>query len=191
MYKHLVIVGAGGHGQAIADLALSISAFQKISFLDDAYPKNSHAVGLSIVGNTDTLFLDEFEFDACIVAIGNNRVRELVIQRILSEKLPLINLIHPKAFVSNFAQLGLGIAIMAGAVIGTNAKLGLGSLVNANATVDHDCILEPFSHLGVGVQLAGGVYIGKSSWLQAGCSAGYFVKIDNNLIIPPGTALVS
>ena len=37
MYTHLVIVGAGGHGQAIADLALSLNKFHKISFLDDSY----------------------------------------------------------------------------------------------------------------------------------------------------------
>ena len=75
MYKHLIIVGSGGHGQAVADLALFTGDFEKVSFVDDSFPKNMRALGLDIVGNSDSLFSGLIDFDACIVAIGNNRVR--------------------------------------------------------------------------------------------------------------------
>jgi hypothetical protein len=41
MYKHLLIVGSGGHGQSVADLALSSGQFEKVSFVDDSYPSLS------------------------------------------------------------------------------------------------------------------------------------------------------
>ena len=189
MYKHLVIVGSGGHGQAVSDLAISSGEFEKISFVDDSFPKNTKALNLDIIGTSDSLFASAFEFDACIVAISNNSVRKKLVVNISDNRLPLISLIHPKAWVSDYAEVALGVVVMAGAVVGTNAKLGVGALVNANATVDHDCVLDEFAHIGVGVSLAGGVRIGKSAWLQAGCSAGYFVDVADGKVVDTGTIL--
>lgn len=189
MHNHLIIIGAGGHGQAIADLALSLNRFNEISFLDDSYPENTSAIGLSIIGKSSALFDGNLNYDSCFVAIGNNKIRKLIVTRIIENKLPLINLIHPKAWVSDFAVVKEGCAVMAGAIVGTNAKLGLASLVNANATVDHDCVLHKFSHLGVGVQLAGGVEIGESAWLQSGCCAGYGVKVLEQRVFSPGSTI--
>lgn len=190
MYKHLIIVGSGGHGQAVADLALSLGEFEKVSFVDDSFPENAEALNLPIIGKSNSLFDSLFEFDACIVAIGNNEVRSKLLKKISDYCLPLISLIHPKSWVSDYAKVNLGVVVMVGAVVGTNAKLGLGSLVNANATVDHDCILDDFAHIGVGVNLAGGVKVGKAAWVQAGCSAGYNVEIDDKELITPGTIIV-
>jgi len=189
MFKHLVIIGAGGHGQAIADLALSLRKFSKISFLDDSYPKNNAVLGIPVIGNSSYLFNEELDFDSCFVAIGNNAIRKLMVCKIIENDFPLVSLVHPRAWASEFAEISRGCAVMAGAVVGTSAKLGLASLVNANATVDHDCILHKFSHLGVGVQLAGGVEVGEEAWLQSGCSAGYGVKVTSQSVCAPGQAI--
>lgn len=191
MYNHLIIVGAGGHGQAVADLALSTGNFEKVSFVDDCYPGKKIALGLPICGKAESLLNNTLKFDSCFVAIGNNIVREKIINQILELELPLVNLVHPKAWVSCFAELAGGVAVMAGAVVGTNTKLALGSLINANATIDHDCVLHEYAHIGVGVQLAGGVHIGPSAWLQAGTCAGYFVNVKPSVIHPPGSVLIS
>jgi sugar O-acyltransferase (sialic acid O-acetyltransferase NeuD family) len=190
MYKHLVIIGSGGHGQSVADLALSSDDFEQVSFVDDSFPDNKEALNLAILGKIDTLFNNTIEFDACIVAIGNNAVRKEVIEKIFENDLPIVSMIHPESWVSDYAEVALGVLVMAGAVVGTNAKLGLGSLINANATIDHDCILDDFSHIGVGVNLAGGVKIGASAWVQAGSSAGYNVEVGEKEIITPGTILI-
>lgn len=189
MYKHLVIVGSGGHGQAVADLALSLGRFEKISFADDSFPENTKALDLDIIGNSDVLFSGTLEFDSCIVAIGNNNVRRKLVEKIIGNSLPLVSLIHPKAFVSDYAEIAPGVVVMAGSVVGTNAKLNLGTLINANSTVDHDCFLDEFAHIGVGVNLAGGVKVGKGAWLQAGCSAGYFIEVTDGASFKPGTVL--
>lgn len=191
MYKHLIIVGSGGHGQAVADLALSSGDFKKISFVDDSYLDNTKALGLNILGNSDSLFAGVLDFDACIVAIGNNKVREKLVNKIIQHNLPLVSLVHSRAWVSDFTLIGLGVVVMAGAVVGTNTKLAVGSLVNANATIDHDCVLESFAHVGVGVQLAGGVEIGHSAWIQVGSCAECFVKVDSGSVIKPGSKLLT
>lgn len=191
MTKSLVIVGAGGHGQAVADLAELTGDYHEICFLDDSFPTSEYAIGKPILGTIETLFSGKLSCDDVFVAIGNNKIRKSIIQRIIESGLSLVSLIHPKAFVSKYATIEGGVAVMAGAIIGTNAKLKVGALVNASATVDHDCILQDYSHIGVGVQLAGGVEVAQASWLQAGSCAGYFIKTEPGVVYPPGTVLTN
>lgn len=191
MKKSLVIVGAGGHGQSVADLAELTGNYHKISFVDDSFPGSKFAIGKTILGTIETLFSGKLSFDEVFVAIGNNSIRKSIIEKTIKSNLSLTSLIHPRACVSRYASVGPGVAVMAGAVIGTNAQLKVGALVNANATIDHDCVLHDYSHVGVGVQLAGGVELASGCWLQAGCCAGYFVKTEPETVYPPGTVLTN
>jgi sugar O-acyltransferase (sialic acid O-acetyltransferase NeuD family) len=185
----LVIVGAGGHGKAIADLAESLCVWSEIVFVDDSYPDTKEAMGFRIVGKTGDIYEGSFKNSSFIVAIGNNIVRMKLVKEITSNGMNLISITHPTAIVSKYAIIGAGVAIMAGAIVGTNASLADGCLINANSTVDHDCILESGAHLGVGVQIAGGVCIGAKAWLQAGVSAGYHTIVGEEEVIPTGTSL--
>lgn len=45
---------------------------------------------------------------------------------------------------------------MAGAIVGTEARLGDGVIVNCAAVVDHHCRVGDFGHLGVNAAMAGG-----------------------------------
>ncbi|MBV1911897.1 MAG: acetyltransferase [Kangiellaceae bacterium] len=189
MHKFLVIIGAGGHGQAVADLAAISEKWNRIAFVDDCYPEKREALGYEIIGKINSIYEGEMSDNFFVVAIGNNKTRSLLIEDINEAKLKLVSLIHPNAWVSKHATIGKGVAVMACAVVGTNAILGDGCLINANATVDHDCKLEVGAHLGVGVHLAGGVVVGKNAWLQAGSCAGYHVIVEPGVTIPTGVAL--
>lgn len=120
IYKHLIIVGSGGHGQAIADLTLSTGNFERVSFVDDYFPQNTKALNLDVIGNTDFLFSNALQFDSCIVAIGNNTIRRKLIEKISKHDFLLVSLIHPTSWVSDYADVGLGVVVMAGAIVGTD-----------------------------------------------------------------------
>ena len=53
----------------------------------------------------------------------------------------IATLIHPKAVVSNSAEIAAGCVVMAGAVINGGTKLCKGSIVNTSSSVDHDCVI--------------------------------------------------
>jgi UDP-3-O-[3-hydroxymyristoyl] glucosamine N-acyltransferase len=78
---------------------------------------------------------------------------------------------------------------MAGAIVGTQARLGEGVIVNAAAVVDHDCTVEPFGHLGVNACMAGGTTLGTGAWMQAGSSLGYSVAVPAWEVLRPGESL--
>lgn len=187
--RTLLIVGAGGHGKAVAEAALLSGEWPRIAFADDRWPALREAFGWPVVSDVAGLAVLKVAVAGAIAAVGNNAVREQWGKVIRATGLPLVTVVHPRACVSSAACIGAGTAIMALAMVGVDATIGEGAIVNANATVDHDASLGDFAHLGVGVQLAGGVKVGARVWLQAGCSAGYQVVVGEGVICAPGTVL--
>ncbi|MDA7088500.1 acetyltransferase [Pseudomonas sp. SA3-5] len=187
--RTLVIIGAGGHGKAVAEAALLSGEWQQIAFVDDRWPALSETFGWPVVSDVAGVAALAIHAVGAIAAVGNNAVREQWVKAIRAAGLPLVTVVHPRACVSAAATIGTGTAIMALAMVGVDAVIGEGAIVNAHATVDHDASLGDFAHLGVGVQLAGGVKIGAWAWLQAGCSAGYRVVVADGVVCAPGTVL--
>lgn len=120
----LLILGAGQYGLVAKEVAEVMGCFTQIDFLDD---HSEIAIGkLNDIEN--------MEYDAAFVAIGNPAVRSQWLQRI--DK--LATLIHPKAVISPSAVIGEGSIFEAGTVISTDAKIGKGTIVMANSVVGHN-----------------------------------------------------
>ncbi|WNI75523.1 PglD-related sugar-binding protein [Enterobacter ludwigii] len=184
---NLMILGAGGHGRTLYEMA-RLLGYEDIVFLDD---NTSPIVDTNklIIGKISELKSHIKNTNHIAIGIGNNKVREQLFRQLISLGISPVTLIHPFAFVSPSATIAHGAVVLAGAVVGANAKLGAGTIVNSHSTVDHDSILDDFAHLGVGVHLAGGAVIGKSAFLQAGTAGGYNAKVDDYSVCPAGTIL--
>lgn len=189
--RKLLVLGAGGHGKAVAEVALLSGEWQQVIFLDDRWPEINLVCGMPVVGDLSHLAEKAGATDGAIAAVGNNGLRRAWQEKITASGISLVSVVHPRACVSASASIGPGSAIMSLAVVGAEARLGQGVIINAGAVADHDVTLGDYAHLGVGVCLAGGVAVGAAAWLQAGCSAGYGVVIEPGLVIEPGKALIA
>ena len=78
---------------------------------------------------------------------------------------------------------------MACAIVGTEAQLGAGVIVNCGAVVDHDCRVDDFGHLGVNAAMAGSSVLGRSAWMQAGSVLGYGAIVEAGRVLGPGEAV--
>jgi sugar O-acyltransferase (sialic acid O-acetyltransferase NeuD family) len=185
----LLIIGAGGHGQSVAEAAELIGQFQVVGFTDDALAVGALVSGYPVLGSAVDLSGYAAVCDQVFVAIGNNALRADLVDRLLQAGLSLATVVHQKAVVSPRAQLGAGSAVMAGAVVGTEAVLGQGVIVNCGAVVDHHARVEDFGHVGVGACMAGGSVLGVKGWMQAGSALGYGVTIRAETILKPGEAV--
>lgn len=184
----LLIIGAGGHGRSVAEAATLQQHYQVIGFLDDGCAPGTKVLGWSVLGMVTDVHMMTSHADAVIVAVGNNAVRERLVQQVLASGLPLATVVHPFSAVSPSAVLAPGCAVMAAAVVGTEATLGVATIVNAGAVVDHHAVVDEFGHLGVGAVMAGGTRLGRAAWLQPGCALGYGVSIAAGQVSSPGTA---
>ncbi|MCU4311789.1 acetyltransferase [Acinetobacter variabilis] len=171
--KNLLILGAGGFGQSIAEVAALSAQWQQIYFVDDRWPEQKQVGQYSIISNIQNLSQLQQENVEAIVAVGNNQIRQKWQQLLLDLSIPLATIIHPQAVISPSAQIGQGVSIMAGCIIGTNTIIQDGVLLNIGTLLDHDVVIEHFSHLSVGVNIAGGQRIPSGSFLEVGTRIGH------------------
>lgn len=132
--KSLLIVGAGGYGQIVKEIAEE-SGYAKVDFLDDA---NSASVGK--LCDIDKLQKD---YDYCTVAIGDSDIRETIVNKIQKPA----TIIHPRAVVSKSARIDDFCVVEANAVINANAHIGRSSFICAGSVVNHDAHVGHFCQI--------------------------------------------
>lgn len=154
--KRLVILGAGGYGRTVADVAHQLGYTTIV--LDDADP--AHPL------TTFSSYIDENT--SFIPAFGNNAFRLEWINRIEESRGQLVTLIHPTAYVSPTATINQGTVILPHAIVNTNVVVGKGCIINLGAIVDHGCVLEEGVHICISAIVKGENRIEKCSKIEAG-----------------------
>ena len=184
----LLIIGAGGHGKVIADIAEKVGGYKEIAFLDDGNAKE--CMGYKVVGGVSDLgeYISSHDI---FVAIGNSRVRKAIVENLLSVGANVPILIHPSAVIAREVTIDKGTAIMAGAVINPCSRIGKGVIVNTCSSVDHDCEIGDYSHLAVGVRVAGTVKIGEGVFFGAGSTIKNNVNVCEDCIIGAGGVVIN
>lgn len=181
--SNLLILGAGGFGRTVAEAALLSGEWEKVDFVDDSYPNHNVPSGYNIVGHSKDLPILLPSYSGFVVAIGNNRIRSEKLHELEMLGAKIVNIYHPRAFVSERAEVGLGTLVMAGVTIGAHSIIGRGCILNPNSVADHDSVMEDFSHLGVGAVMAGTSILKQGAWLRAGVALTYGDVVGEWLVV--------
>lgn len=187
--KKLYIIGAGGHGKVVADIAKK-NGYTDIQFLDDGVKGN---IGnYSIVGTSqDIQKLHSINKEAdFFIAIGSNIIREKIFNQLKKYGVTPPVLKHPTSVIDETVQIGEGTVVMANVVMNASTVIGKGSIINTASTIDHDCCIDDFVHISPGVHVAGTVHIGKKSWLGIGSTVINNVHICDDVIVGAGSVVV-
>ena len=140
----LIILGAGGFGRTVADVAAQTGAYDAILFLDD----NSQAedvigkcMDFSAFADENTIFYPAF---------GNNEGRVLWMNRLRENGCKVATIVHPTAYVSPTVRMAEGNAVLPHAIINTGCEIKPGCIINCGAIVDHGCVIEEGVHVCLG-----------------------------------------
>lgn len=182
--NRLIIVGAGGHGKVIADIALK-NGYDDICFVDDNI--KGDVTGFLVVGKVaDIERLNDGKTDF-IIGIGNNAVRKSIAEKYAVN---WVSLIHPSAQLAFGSKIGNGTVVMANAVINACASVGRHCIVNSGAIVEHDNEIEDYVHLSPRVALGGTVRVGALTHIGIGATVSNNVRICENSVIGAGAVVV-
>ena len=199
----ILIIGAGGHAQVIADLILCRARLgenvQLLGFVDDNPSLlGRERLGVKVLGLIAQA--TEFEPEAVIVGIGDNVTRARVYQQLKARGATFGTAIHPRAVIADNVEMGEGSVVFANAVINTGSIVGPNVIVNTGATIDHHARIGAHVHITPGVHLGGTVTVEEGAFLGIGSSvipnrtigawstvgAGAVVNHD----VPPNTTVV-
>lgn len=189
MKNKLAILGAGGHGKVVADIAQKLE-WSEIIFFDDNYDLSTNSTWF-LAGGSSELISALHDYDGVIVAVGNNNIRwekHLQLKRLGAK---LVSIISGDAVVSRYCQIGLGTVVMPGSIINIESCIGEASIVNTATTIDHECSIGYATHLSPGSNLSGNVRIGNFTWIGTGASIKNNVSIGSNAIVGTGSVVVA
>lgn len=182
--NRLVIVGAGGHGKVIADIALK-NGYTDISFVDDN--ATGKCLNFPIIGTSEKLKAMNDTKTDFVIAVGNNHIRKKIAE---SHDLNWVKLIHPSAQIAYGVEIGEGTVVMAGVVINSDAKVGMHCIINSCAVIEHDNRLGDFVHISPNAVLGGTVYVGDNTHVGIGTTVRNNVTIGENTVIGAGAVVV-
>jgi sugar O-acyltransferase (sialic acid O-acetyltransferase NeuD family) len=185
--NNLVIIGASGHGKVIADIAEMVG-YTDIVFLDDNAAVKSCGEYAVAGGCNKILAYKNSDF---VVAIGNAKIRRIILTKLAEEGLHIVSLIHPAAVIAPSVKIGSGTVVMAGAVVNPYAEIGQGCIINTCASVDHDCLLGNFVHISVGAHIAGTVTIRDNTWVGAGAVIINDIEVIEDCTVGAGAVVIA
>lgn len=158
----LIIIGAGGHGQAVGEMALKLNKYlttdgnENIIFLDDRYKDVKDkkqiygAVHYTISGMCSDFkkYVDNnTEF---YPAFGENKTRLKWKEEICCAGGKLATIIHPSAYIAKSVIIKSGTVIFPYAMVNTGCIIGSACIINMGAIVDHGCVLNDACHINAG-----------------------------------------
>lgn len=154
--KRIILLGAGGYGSVVADIAEQLG--YEIIQLDDAdvnHPLDSYVE-----------YIDEgIEF---IPTFGNNAFRMEWINKLKSSGARIATLVHQSAYVSPKVRIEEGVVVLPKAVINTDVTVGRGCIINLGAMIDHGCVIEEGVHVCLGAILKAENRVQALSKIEAG-----------------------
>ena len=115
--RKLWIIGAGGHGKVVADIAKKTGRYEEIAFLDDGKAAGETCGSHVIRGRLSDGLLADTTDRRFFVAVGNASVRRKITKQLKAAGAKIPVLIHPDAVIAEDCRIGEGTVVMAGTVI--------------------------------------------------------------------------
>ena len=190
--NHLIIVGAGGLGREVLQYAREAFAgqYEIKGFLDDnpkELEQRGYDLGVSILGGTQTYYPDKN--DHFLVAIGDPKLRQKLVERLSERGAQFATLVHPRAYIAPSAKIAAGCIISPFATVATFTKLEPHVVLGFYAHVGHDShvgiygVLSPYAAINGGVMLEKRVFLGTHATVTPGLTIGEDVQIAAGSVV--------
>ena len=197
MKKNLLIIGAGEHAKVVIENVLEQNKYKIVGMINFNHSeKKNQYFGVKVVCNIKQLdqFINKFNQTSKINFIlgvgtvrGNMSIREKIYKQIEKKLFP-VNVINPKAHISQFAKIGKGNLIEAFAKVSAGAKLGNNCVIESFSGIHHDQKIGNNVFIATNVAFAGSS-IGDNCLICDGVSIGFKKNIGKNSIILDGTRI--
>jgi len=184
--KTLIIWGTGAHaGSLLASLKrLPCLPFTEVVCISDLPEMPAHWQGLRVLGNRNvlqTLSLSEY---AVFPAVGLPHLRRCLHQHLDALGFQIPSIVDPSAIIEPGVSIGPGCFVRAYCVIGYEAQVAEGVLLNSGAHISHNSQIGAYASLFPGARTLGhsvletGVLLGANAVVAPGCRVGAWSRVS-------------
>lgn len=192
MAGRLLILGAGGHGRAVADLARACG-FTVAGFTDRS--SSAGSPGNPVLGTDAELaaLIRPQQIDGGVVGVGNTALvrRAQLYDVLVAAGVPQPALVHPRAVASPSSEVGAGTVVFAGSVLGSGVGIGMNAVLYSGVVVEHECMIGDHAYLSPGVILSGQVTVEAGAFLGAGAVVLPGLRIGARAVVAAGAVVTA
>jgi sugar O-acyltransferase (sialic acid O-acetyltransferase NeuD family) len=186
-----MILGAGGHGQVVADILRAQEAAGEplhfVGYLDDTPAADELTSGPILGASRDW---SSIEHDLVIVAIGQNRIRKGHFDALAAAGADFATAKHPATVIAPGVRIGGGTMLCAGAIVSTQVTIGANAIINTAASIDHHCCVGDHVHVAPGVRLGGEVTIEVGALVGIGAVVLPGVRVGAWAVVGAGAVVI-
>jgi sugar O-acyltransferase (sialic acid O-acetyltransferase NeuD family) len=190
--QRLLILGAGGHGRAVADLARACG-FTVAGFTERS--SSAGGPGSPVLGTDAELaaLIRPQRIDGGVVGVGNTALvrRAQLYDVLVAAGVAQPPLVHPRAAASASAEVGPGSVVFAGSVLGSGARIGVNAVLYSGVVVEHECLIGDHAYLSPGVILSGQVTVEAGVFLGAGAVVLPGLRIGVGAVVAAGAVVTA
>lgn len=193
--KRLAVVGAGNAALQLFDATCSNNDHEVVLFYEtNKNYKNKTLFGLEVkkIDNIDEISEDYKNdmFDEIIISFsGNINARSTIFDNLINLNIPIANVIHSHALISENVQLGNGNLIFANVRVGPFTVIGNNNVISANCNIEHNNVLGDCNTFGPSVAFSGSCVVGNMNRFGTMIGIEPNVQIGSESIIASGLIL--
>lgn len=180
--KQLVIIGAGGMGRTIYDLARESIGFGTDyiikGFIDDNTSALDGYENYPLILGTIRDYMPSMD-DIFVCSIGG-AARRKCIEDILSKGGSFLTMIHKTARIGTNVVIGAGTIVGAFTAIGADAKIGKFNLIQSQTIIGHDSRIGDWNRIDTHVTLVGGTIVEDETDIHTAAMISHNVTIESN-----------
>jgi len=190
--RRLLLIGGGGHCKSVLDSLFALNIYKEIGIIDKPH-SNISVLGVPQIGadiDLPDLYSQGWK-DAFITvgSMGNTILRRKIYSTIKEIGYSVPSIVDKTSVVAADVQIPEGTYIGKRATINAGTKLGVCSIVNTGAIIEHDCIIGDFVHVSPGAVLCGQVNIGNDSHVGANSTVRQRLVIGKYSILGIGSVV--
>lgn len=194
--KDLIIIGAGGYGREVLQLALDIQEqrpetdWRVKGFITDIPGDfaEKDTLGYEIIGDITNHVVQANAVYA--FAIADIPFKKKVTERFLAQGAEFATLIHPGAIISRTAKIGLGSIIYPRAVVTADANVGKFVRIGGGTTVGHDVVIGDYTVINGICGINGYVNIGQEVFVGSHAVICPHAKVGNSARVGAGSVVL-
>lgn len=186
----IVLIGDGGHSKVIQDIIHANQDLSLTAILDSKYSESIEKDEIKYE-HTDAIQAYLSQYCLFCIAIGNNEIRQKLVDTLNIPMTRYALLVHPSAVISPSAEIGRGTVVMPNATINADTKIGEHCIVNSNAVIEHDNIIEDYAHISPNATLAGTVSVGKGTHIGSNATIIPNKKVGSWSVIGAGAVVIN
>lgn len=194
MNQPVILIGSGGHAKVLIDILHTIKNYTIIGVTSNSLKRGDLFEGYKVLGEDSVIA--EFSPQIHLIAMGlggyrNNILRGEVYSYIKNLGFTFMNVIHPRAILSESTKLGEGVVIFPGVIVNTEVVIGNNTIIATGSTIDHETIIGNNVLISAGVTIGANVHIQDNSLLALGAKVVSGMTIGRNAVVAAGAVVIN